>query len=131
MRVFGVVNNGSSHRSHPSVRRLRAAFPNLVLLHGPVHASWHNQIEIYFSIVQRRALTPNDFSSLADVEARLPRFQQYYETVAKPFEWKFSRADLDKFLKKIDAATILAPSPCLIIRCQTYEPNYSAEVGRC
>jgi hypothetical protein len=106
-RVFWVVDNGSSHRGQPSVQRLRAAFPNLVLLHGPVHASWLNQIEIYFSIVQRKALTPNDFSSLADVEDRLLRFQQYYETIAKPFEWKFSRADLDKLLKKIDAAPIL------------------------
>ena len=81
--VFWIVDNGSSHRGQPSVRRLQAAFPNLVLVHGPVHASWLNQIEIYFSIVQRKALTPNDFSSLADVEDRLLRFQQYYETIAR------------------------------------------------
>ena len=82
-----------------------------MLVHGPVHASWLNQIEIYFSIVQRKALTPNDFSSLADVEDRLLRFQQYYETIAKPFEWKFSRADLDDLVKKIDPApTMLRPA---------------------
>ncbi|MGO9605055.1 MAG: IS630 family transposase [Candidatus Binataceae bacterium] len=110
-RVFWVVDNGSSHRGQPSVQRLQAAFPNLVLLHGPVHASWLNQIEIYFSIVQRKALTPNDFSSLADVEDRLLRFQQYYQTIAKPFEWKFSRADLDQLVKKIDAApNLLRPA---------------------
>lgn len=109
--VFWIVDNGSSHRGQPSVRRLQAAFPNLVLVHGPVHASWLNQIEIYFSIVQRKALTPNDFSSLADVEDRLLRFQQYYETIAKPFEWKFSRADLDDLVKKIDPApTMLRPA---------------------
>ncbi len=62
---------GSSHRGQPSVQPLQAAFPNLVLLHGPVHASWLNQIEIYFSIVQCKALTPNDFSSRADVEGPL------------------------------------------------------------
>jgi hypothetical protein len=109
--VFWIVDNGSSHRGQASVQRLQTAFPNLVLVHGPVHASWLNQIEIYFSIVQRKALTPNDFSSLADVEDRLLRFQQYYETIAKPFEWKFSRADLDGLAKKMDAApTILRPA---------------------
>ena len=109
--VFWIVDNGSSHRGQASVRRLQAAFPNLVLVHGPVHASWLNQIEIYFSIVQRKALTPNDFTSLADVEDRLLRFQQYYETIAKPFEWKFNRADLDDLVKKMDAAsTMLRPA---------------------
>jgi hypothetical protein len=109
--VFWIVDNGSSHRGPSAVRRLQAAFPNLVLVHGPVHASWLNQIEIYFSIVQRKALTPNDFSSLVDVEDRLLRFQQYYQTIAKPFAWKFSRADLDDLVKKIDPApTILRPA---------------------
>jgi len=109
--VFWIVDNGSSHRGQASVRRLQTTFPNLVLVHGPVHASWLNQIEIYFSIVQRKALTPNDFSSLDDVESRLLRFQQYYETIAKPFEWKFSRADLDDLVKKMDAApTMLRPA---------------------
>ena len=109
--VSWIVDNGSSHRGQASVRRLQTAFPNLVLVHGPVHARWLNQIEIYFSIVQRKALTPNDFSSLTDVEDRLLRFQQYYETIAKPFEWKFSRADLDELVKKIDAApTMLRPA---------------------
>lgn len=109
--VFWIVDNGSSHRGQASVRRLQMAFPNLVLVHGPVHASWLNQIEIYFSIVQRKALTPNDFSSLADVEDRLLRFQQYYETIARPFEWKFRRTDLDDLVKKMDAApTTLRPA---------------------
>jgi len=101
--VFWIVDNGSSHRGQASVRRLQKTFPNLVLVHGPVHASWLNQIEIYFSIVQRKALTPNDFSSLADVEDRLLRFQQYYESIAKPFEWKFTRDDLDDLVRKMDA----------------------------
>jgi hypothetical protein len=84
-------------------RRLQETFPNLVLVHTPVHASWLNQIEIYFSIVQRKALTPNDFSSLQDVRNRLLRFQDYYEAVATPFEWKFTRADLTEFMKKLSA----------------------------
>ena len=99
-RVFWIMDNGSSHRGQPCVRRLQAAFPHLVPVHGPIHASWLNQIEIYFSIVERKALTPNDFRSLEEVENRLLGFQQYYESIATPFEWKFTRADLMAMMKK-------------------------------
>jgi hypothetical protein len=68
-----------------------------------VHASWLNQIEIYFSIVQRKALTPNDFTSLAEVEDRLLRFQDHYESIGRPFQWKFNRDDLNALLKKFAA----------------------------
>ena len=63
-RVFWVVDNGSSHRGAKAAERLRSRWPNLILVHTAVHASWLNQIEIYFSIVQRKVLTPNDFGSL-------------------------------------------------------------------
>jgi hypothetical protein len=109
-RVFWIMDNGSSHRGQPCVRRLKTAFPNLVPVHGPVHASWLNQIEIYFSIVERKALTPNDFSSLEEVENRLLGFQQYYENIAAPFEWKFTRDDLKAMIRKLHA---LPNSPCL------------------
>ena len=88
-RVFWIMDNGSSHRGQPvfgASRRLSQRVP----VHGPVHASWLNQIEIYFSIVERKALTPNDFHSLEEVENRLLGFQQYYENIAAPFEWKFT-----------------------------------------
>lgn len=100
-RVFWIVDNGSSHRGAASCRRLQSEFPNLVLVHLPVHASWLNQIEIYFSIVQRKVLTPNDFPNLSAVVERLLDFQTYYERVAKPFEWKFTRDDLAKLLEKV------------------------------
>ena len=99
-RVFWIMDNGSSHRGQPCVRRLTEAYPNLVPVHGPIHASWLNQIEIYFSIVQRKALTPNDFSCLNEVEDRLLRFQEYYESMATPFDWRFTRYDLAKLTKK-------------------------------
>jgi DDE superfamily endonuclease len=101
-RVFWILDNGSSHRGAPCVRRLQAAYPNLVPVHGPVHASWLNQIEIYFSIVQRKALTPNDFRSLEEVEQRLLGFQSHYEGIAKPFQWRFTRADLATLLAHFD-----------------------------
>ncbi len=100
-RVFWIMDNGSSHRGAKCVARLQEKFSRLVPVHGPVHASWLNQIEIYFSIVQRKVLTPNDFPSLAAVEERLLAFQTHYETIARPFEWKFTRRDLAKLLNKI------------------------------
>jgi hypothetical protein len=46
-------------------------------------------------------LTPNDFTDLAEVEARLLAFQDHYERIVRPFAWKFTRTDLDTLLAKI------------------------------
>jgi hypothetical protein len=100
-RVFWIVDNGSSHRGAAAVKRLQGAYPNLQLVHLPVHASWLNQVEIYFSIVQRKVLTPNDFTSLREVGERLVAFQTLYEKAAQPFEWKFTRYDLHSLLAKL------------------------------
>jgi hypothetical protein len=99
-RIFWIMDNGSSHRGARCVARLHAKYPRLVPVHGPIHASWLNQIEIYFSIVQRKVLTPNDFPSLAAVKQRLLAFQTHYEAMAEPFEWKFTRHDLAWLLNK-------------------------------
>ncbi|MDI6775436.1 MAG: transposase [Verrucomicrobiota bacterium] len=95
------MDNGSSRRGEKSRRRLQGKYPNLVLVHGPVHASWLNQIEIFFSVVQRNVLTPNDFPSLQVLERRLLAFQSHYESIAKPFEWRFTRHDLNALLLKL------------------------------
>jgi hypothetical protein len=107
-RVFWIVDNGSSHRGDASVRRLQGDYPNLILVHLPVHASWLNQVEIYFSVIQRKVLTPNDFAGLAQVADRLMAFQSVYEKIAKPFEWKFSRADLKELMRKISQPAPIA-----------------------
>jgi hypothetical protein len=101
-RVFWVVDNGSSHRGKASIRRLEGNYTNLRLVHLPVHASWLNQIEIYFSIVQRKVLTPNDFTDLAEVEQRLLGFQRRYQQTVMPFDWRFTHADLDRLLRRLD-----------------------------
>jgi hypothetical protein len=102
-RVFWITDNGSSHRGEKACQRLRAKWPSIILVHTPVHASWLNQIEIYFSIVQRKVLTPNDFVSLVEVEERLLGFQQHYQQAAKPFRWTFTRSDLSKLLANLDS----------------------------
>lgn len=102
-RVFWIVDNGSSHRGAASIARLQNKFRRLTLVHGPVHASWLNQIEIYFSILQRKVLAPNDFSGLDTLAERLLDFQNYWEATAKPFEWKFTRSDLAAMLSRCPA----------------------------
>jgi hypothetical protein len=100
-RVFWIVDNGSSHAGKTSIDRLEGAYENLRLIHLPIHASWLNQIELYFSIVQRKALTPNDFEDLDALTARLLAFEAHYRQIAQPFDWSFTRADLDRVLERI------------------------------
>jgi hypothetical protein len=71
-------------------------------VHTPVHASWLNQVEVYFSIIQRKALSPNDFTDLDVIEQRLTRFEVRYNTAAKPFKWKFTTNDLADLLERLD-----------------------------
>jgi hypothetical protein len=64
--------------------------------------------EIYFSIVQRKVLTPNDFLSLAQLERRLLDFQKHYQQTASPFQWTFTRKDLNALLAKLSTKAIAA-----------------------
>ncbi len=102
-RVFWIVDNGSSHRGQASIERLEGEHPTLRLIHLPVHASWLNHVEIYFSILQRKVLSPADAMSLDELAARILAFQADYEDLARPFEWKFTRADLTRLLERLTA----------------------------
>ncbi|WP_405682092.1 IS630 family transposase [Streptomyces sp. NBC_00057] len=104
-RVFWIVDNGSSHRGMRAIDRMAARFPNAVLVHTPVHASWVNQIEIFFSIVQRKVVTPNDFTDLDQVRDRLRGFEDRYNATAQPFQWRFTTTDLDDLLARLDQHT--------------------------
>jgi hypothetical protein len=100
-RVFWIVDNGSSHRGQRSIDRFQAEWANIVLVHLPFHASWLNQIEIIFSVIQRKLLTPNDYESLQAVVDRLDAFEHHYNQAAKPFEWNFTRADLADVIARV------------------------------
>ncbi|WP_229662431.1 IS630 family transposase [Agromyces bauzanensis] len=101
-RVFWVVDNGSSHNGAASMQRIRDAWPTARLVHLPVHASWLNQVEIYFSIVQRKVVKPQDFPDLTALENRLIAFQNRYNVTAHPFDWRFGRAALHGLLERLD-----------------------------
>jgi transposase len=102
-RVFVIVDNGSDHRGKKAIRRLRDAHPNCIMIHTPVHASWLNQVEIFFSIIQKKVVSPNDFTSLAELKRTLLAFTDRYNHTARPFNWKFTAVDLARLLKRISA----------------------------
>ena len=102
-RVFWIVDNGSSHRGERAQQRLQERYPNAILIHTPVHASWLNQVEIYFSLIQRKVLTPNDATSLADIANRLKQFEDLNNKDPCPYNWRFDRSKLEQFLRRLEA----------------------------
>ena len=107
-RVFWVVDNGSSHRGAKAIDRLAEQSPTTVLVHTPVHASWLKRVKVYFFIIQRRALSPNDFTDLDVVEQRLAGFEVRFNTAAKPLNWKFTTNDL---ADRLENSTPRSPDP--------------------
>jgi transposase len=100
-RVFVIVNNGSDHRGQAAIDRLRKAHPNAIMIHTPVHASWLNQVEIFFSIIQKKVVTPNDFASMDELAGTLTAFVDRYNQTAKPFNWEFTASDLTALLRRL------------------------------
>jgi hypothetical protein len=99
-RLVVVVDNGSSHRGEASIRRMSKRDKRIIRMHTPVHASWLNQVEIYFSIIQRKVLTPNQFPNLDAVRLRLALYEELSNRTPKPFRWKFTRQKLAEWLQK-------------------------------
>ena len=81
-----------------------------MLVHLPIHASWLNQIEIYFSIVQRKVIKPANFADLTVLEQRLLDFEARYNATAKPFDWRYTKADLNAYLERLAAHEPLSPA---------------------
>jgi hypothetical protein len=119
-RVFWVVDNGSSHRGQASVERMSRAYPAAILVHTPVNASWLNQVEVYFALLQRKVLTPNDSVDLHELELRIRLYEELTNKEPKPFDWKFTKYDLFDLLqglarreaagKSLSPATLTSPA---------------------
>jgi hypothetical protein len=103
-RVFWIVDGGSSHHRSTFPDRLAEMYPNAFAVSLPIHASWLNQVEIYFSILQRKVLTPSDFMGRAEAAERLVDFGKLFAREAEPFNWSFTRADLRRMLAKLYAS---------------------------
>jgi hypothetical protein len=73
------------------------------VVHTPVHASGRHQVDIFFSIVQHAVLTPNDFVSSENIEKRLRIYEALSNQQPHPLAWKFPRAKLVEFVKRLEA----------------------------
>lgn len=129
-RVFLIVDNGSSHHPSTSPARLGKRFPKVTAVHLPVHSSWLNQKEIYLSILKRKALQPADFADLGQLSRRIAAFQSYYNTWAEPFRWRYTQADLAKYLERLARhdPTFRAPPRHPTGENRTFERSYPLTV---
>ena len=109
-RLFFIVDNGSSHRGEASVERMHQRDKRIILVHTPVHASWLNQVEVYFSIIQRKVLTPNDFANQEAVRVRLRLYEELSNRTPRPFAWKFTRQDMLDWLERASPHFLAAPA---------------------
>ena len=84
-RVFWIAITAPPTAAPPRPSGWLSAWPTAQLIHLPAHASWLDQAEIYFSVVQRKVLTPNDFTGLDQIRDRLAAFETRYNAIARPF----------------------------------------------
>ena len=110
-RIFLIVDNGSAHHPTTSPARLAALDPRLTVVHLPVHSSWLNQIEIWFSLLKRKALTPLDLPDERALRERIYGFQRYHNEHGGPFTWKYTTADLNRYLERLEAVGAWPPEP--------------------
>jgi hypothetical protein len=80
------------------------------MVHLPVHASWLNQVEVYFSVIQRKLLTPDDFGDLDSLAEQILAFEQHYNATARTFDWRFTRTDLNQLLTRLGKHDPFAPA---------------------
>src|ERR1700726_4661166 len=94
---------------------MTGAYPNAILVHTPVNASWLNQVEVYFSLLQRKVLTPNDSANLQELELRIRLYEELTNSQPKPFDWRFTKFDLFDLLQRLArreaAARVSTPGP--------------------
>ncbi|HBY92353.1 MAG TPA: hypothetical protein DEP84_00075 [Chloroflexi bacterium] len=100
-RVVWIVDNGSAHHPATFPARLAGRHEHAIAVHLPTHASWLSQIELYFSILERKALTPRDFATRDEMAQRILAFEQRFSTLAQPFNWKFTAEDLRKRMRSL------------------------------
>jgi transposase len=93
LTIHLVLDNGASHTSK-ATRTWLTAHPRFVVHHTPKHASWLNQVEIFFSILARRLLRRGDFTSRQDLIDQILTFTLAYDDQARPFRWTYDGTPL-------------------------------------
>lgn len=89
LAIHVVLDNGSSHVSKHT-RAWFDAHPRWHVHYTPPHASWVNQVELFFSILQRKVITNGNFASRDDLITKMLRFVADYDQTARPFKWTYA-----------------------------------------
>lgn len=84
-----ILDNLSAHKT-PLVQQFLVAHPNVQFHFTPTYSSWLNQVEIWFSKLQREVIDRGVFTSLADLRRKILRYIRLYAKSAKPFRWKYA-----------------------------------------
>ena len=88
LELHCIVDNLSAH-STPLVEEFLEKHRHVFLHHTPTHASWLNQVELFFSIIERRLLRNGEFNSTDELADRIIEFIKAYNRKAAPFRWTY------------------------------------------
>jgi len=86
-----IVDNLSAHKTQ-KVRTFLAAHPSVRLHYTPTYSSWLNQVELWFSKIERDVIARGSFASVTDLRRKLMRYIKQYNKTAKPFRWSYADA---------------------------------------
>ena len=84
-----IVDNLSAHKTQ-KVRTALAAHPTVRLHYTPTYSSWLNQVELWFSKIERDVIARGIFTSVTDLRRKLMRYIKHYNKTAKPFRWSYA-----------------------------------------
>lgn len=84
-----IVDNLSAHKTQ-KVRAFLATHPTVQLHYTPTYSSWLNQVELWFSKIERDVIARGIFTSVPDLRRKLMRYIRQYNKVAKPFRWAYA-----------------------------------------
>lgn len=84
-----IVDNLSAHKTQ-KVRTFLAAHPTVRLHYTPTYSSWLNQVELWFSKIERDVIARGIFTSVTDLRRKLMRYIKHYNKTAKPFRWSYA-----------------------------------------
>ena len=87
--VHVILDNFSTHKTD-LVKSFLAQHPNVNLHFTPTYSSWLNQVESWFSKLQRDVIDRGIFTSVGDLKRKILRYIRLYQKAAKPFKWKYS-----------------------------------------
>lgn len=98
-RVFWITDNGSAHHPNTFIWWLKKQYTNVEGLHLPTGASWLNQMELYFSVLTRKALAGESFASVSALRDRIDGFEDRWNRAPTPIKWTYTSEQLRQLLE--------------------------------